>query len=222
VSVIQYGNAEKYQALVENKLRGSRIRHGVVAGKLTATLWPSELARLVREKNIAALVDRAELNPDQAEKAVAGIGAEETLMELETVELLERPRIELKDGNAYKDCAELSTGQKCTAILPILLLDSDRPLLVDQPEDNLDNRFIFETVVDSIRKIKRRRQLIFVTHNPNIPVLGEAEKVFVLDSNGKSARKANEGSVDRCKREIVTLLEGGEEAFRRRKERYAY
>jgi ABC-type bacteriocin/lantibiotic exporter with double-glycine peptidase domain len=86
----------------------------------------------------------------------------------------------------------------------------------------LDNRFIFEAVVDSIRKVKTRRQLVFVTHNPNIPVLGDAERVFVLDSNGASARKANEGNVDQCKNDIVTLLEGGEDAFKARKCRYAY
>jgi hypothetical protein len=61
-----------------------------------------------------------------------------------------------------------------------------------------------------------------VTHNPNIPVLADAERVFVLDSNGSAATKANEGSVDQCKPDIITLLEGGEEAFKRRKERYAY
>jgi len=64
--------------------------------------------------------------------------------------------------------------------------------------------------------------LVLVTHNPNIPVLGEAERVFVLTSDGAHARMANEGSVDTCKTEIVTLLEGGEEAFIRRKERYKY
>ena len=122
----------------------------------------------------------------------------------------------MKDGDCYKDSSELSTGQKCTAILPILLLDSDNPLLVDQPEDNLDNRFIFEAVVDSIRKIKTRRQMIFVTHNPNIPVLGDAERVFVLNSNGTSAHKVNEGSVDHCKTDIVTLLEGGEDDLSQR------
>ena len=66
------------------------------------------------------------------------------------------------------------------------------------------------------------RQMIFVTHNPNIPVLGDAERVFVLDSDGASARKANEGTVDQCKSDIVTLLEGGEDAFKARKCRYAY
>jgi ABC-type bacteriocin/lantibiotic exporter with double-glycine peptidase domain len=146
----------------------------------------------------------------------------ELLFQLETVELMDEPQLELKDGQEYKDSQALSTGQKCTAVLPILLLDRENPLLVDQPEDNLDNRFIFETVVDSIRKIKPRRQLIFVTHNPNIPVLGDAERVFVLDSNGTNAQKTNEGTVDQCKSQIVTLLEGGEEAFKRRKARYAY
>jgi thioredoxin reductase len=71
-------------------------------------------------------------------------------------------------------------------------------------------------------KMKSRRQMIFVTHNPNIPVLGDAERVFVLDSDGAMARKANEGTVDECKREIVNLLEGGENAFKVRKCRYAY
>ncbi|MFY8201742.1 MAG: hypothetical protein ACOVLE_13785, partial [Pirellula staleyi] len=116
----------------------------------------------------------------------------------------------------------LSTGQKCTTVLPLLLLESANPLLVDQPEDNLDNRFISEAVVEAILKMKSRRQMIFVTHNPNIPVLGDAERVFVLDSDGATARKSNEGTVDECKREIVNLLEGGENAFKVRKCRYAY
>ena len=144
------------------------------------------------------------------------------LFDLEAVELFDLPKIELKDGDTYKESLSLSTGQKCTAILPILLLEGENPLLVDQPEDNLDNRFIFEAVVDSIRKVKTKRQLIFVMHNPNIPVLGDAERVFVLDSNGKKSSKANEGTVDHCKRDIVTLLEGGEDAFKARKCRYAY
>jgi ABC-type cobalamin/Fe3+-siderophores transport system ATPase subunit len=106
-------------------------------------------------------------------------------------------------------------------VLPILLLDGDRPLLVDQPEDNLDNRYVFETIVESLLKTKFNRQMLFLTHNPNIPVLGDAERVIVLDSNGVTARKANEGTVDECRIEIVTLLEGGARAFNARKRRYA-
>jgi ABC-type lipoprotein export system ATPase subunit len=193
-----------------------------VADKLAAAFWPADLSRVVVQKDIETLVQRAELNYEQAEKVIGPLSTSDVLFQLDSVELLDLPQIELRDGTSYKACATLSTGQKCTAILPILLLESDRPLLIDQPEDNLDNRFIFETVVDSVRKIKRRRQLVFVTHNPNIPVLGDAERVFVLESDGTTARKAKEGTVEQCKQEIVTLLEGGEEAFKLRRVRYAY
>ena len=101
-------------------------------------------------------------------------------------------------------------------------MDSENPLIVDQPEDNLDNSFIYENVVKRIQEMKHRRQLIFVTHNPNIPVLGDAERVFVLKSTGTSAATEKEGNVDECKDEIVTLLEGGEIAFLERKRRYNY
>ena len=222
VSVLQYGNPERYQRLLEEALRNARIKHLIVAQRLANAFWPADLAELIRRRDAAALIDQGELNPEQADKVLAALHSPSVLYELETIELLDLPRIELRDGDTYKDSLSLSTGQKCTAILPILLLDSDTPLLVDQPEDNLDNRFIFEAVVDSIRKVKTRRQLVFVTHNPNIPVLGDAERVFVLDSNGTAARKTNEGTVDQCKTDIVTLLEGGEDAFKARKCRYAY
>jgi len=142
------------------------------------------------------------------------------LFELETVELIDQPKIELKDGENYKGSQSLSTGQKCTTILPILLMESEKPLLIDQPEDNLDNRFIAETVVRNLRSVKSRRQLIFVTHSPNIPVLGDAEGMFVMESDGTSARLQKSGTVDGCRDEIVMMLEGGEEAFRQRKTRY--
>jgi ABC-type lipoprotein export system ATPase subunit len=222
VSVTQYGNPERYQRLLEEGLKTARVKHLIVAQKLVSALWPADLAAALRRRDAGLLMEKAELNSEQADKVVATLSSSPLLFELETVELLDLPKIELRDGATYKDSLSLSTGQKCTAILPILLLDSDNPLLVDQPEDNLDNRFIFEAVVDSIRKVKTHRQMVFVTHNPNIPVLGDAERVFVLDSDGASARKANEGTVDECKSEIITLLEGGEDAFKARKCRYAY
>ena len=222
VSIVQDEDRSLYRQLIEEELRGAGLKQGPVAQKIVNALWPADLAAIVKGRNAAALVEKAELNPSQAEKVVATLVSSSRLHELETVELIDQPKIELNDGGTYKDSHSLSTGQKCTTILPILLMESEKPLLVDQPEDNLDNRFISQTVVDSLRKVKARRQLIFVTHNPNIPVLGDAEKVFVLASDGTAARVAKEGTVDACKAEIVTLLEGGEEAFKQRKERYRY
>ncbi|RLS53990.1 MAG: hypothetical protein DWH91_13010 [Planctomycetota bacterium] len=220
VTIEQSGNSDQYRLALENKLKGSGVKQSIVAQRITAALTPVELTEVIRRRDVDALIDRAELSQDQAGKVAVSLADPEFLFSLETVELGDEPLIELKDGESYKDTLALSTGQKCTAILPILLLDSDNPLIIDQPEDNLDNRFIFQTVVESVRRVKQHRQLILITHNPNIPVLGDAEQVVVLESNGVRARLSREGNVDACKDEIVTLLEGGVEAFQKRGERY--
>lgn len=221
VTIEQSGHLGQYRALLEEVLRGGRMKHGVVAQRIVERVAPAELVVLVCRGDTAAIEQRCSINEEQARKVVDALKDTETLFTLETVELADRPRIELKDGEGYKDSLALSTGQKSTTILPILLLDSDSPLLVDQPEDNLDNRFVCDSVVESIRKVKAKRQLVFVTHNPNIPVLGDAERVFVLESDGARAQMATEGDVDDCRDAIVNLLEGGAEAFKRRQERYA-
>ncbi len=220
VSISQYGNTDQYRAALESRLKGSGVKQALVAQKIATTLTPTELAEVVRARDTDSLIDRAELSNEQAGKVAVALADQEFLYGLEAIELGDQPLIELKDGEGYKDTSSLSTGQKCTTILPILLLDSDNPLIIDQPEDNLDNRFIFENVVKSLRRVKQQRQLILVTHNPNIPVLGDAEQVVVLDSDGARSRLIKAGSVDGCKDEIVTLLEGGAEAFRKRGERY--
>jgi hypothetical protein len=222
VSILQFGNPEEYRALLEDALKDRGLRRNVVAGRVVNAFWPAELAEAIKQRDTQALTDKGELNADQSDKVMSALTGSQLLFDLEIVELVDLPKIELNDNGTLKETGSLSTGQKCTTILPILLLDSENPLLIDQPEDNLDNRFVFETIVERIGKIKQRRQLLFVTHNPNIPVLGDADKVFVMDSDGKTARKVNEGTVDQCKGNIVMLLEGGEDAFKRRKLRYSY
>jgi ABC-type lipoprotein export system ATPase subunit len=138
------------------------------------------------------------------------------------VDMEDRPCIELRDGTTYKESTKLSTGQRCTTILPILLVQSERPLLIDQPEDNRDNAFVYDTIVKALRDVKGGRQVIFVTHNPNIPVLGEAERVFVFASDGQHASLRQVGTVDECKEDIELILEGGREAFLQRKARYGH
>ncbi len=221
VSLDQSGYMGQYRMMLEDGLRGARLKHGMIAQRIVDRVNPADLGVLIRNGDSDALAERLSISPDQARKVVDALKNPETLFALETVEMADRPRIELKVGEKYRDSSSLSTGQKCTTILPILLLDSDTPLLVDQPEDNLDNRFVCESVVESIRKVKTLRQLLFVTHNPNIPVLADAERVFVLEFDGTQGTKVAEGDVDDCRDAIVNLLEGGEQAFKRRQERYA-
>ncbi|MBK9121297.1 MAG: DUF2330 domain-containing protein [Phycisphaerales bacterium] len=216
VGVRQSGDVQQYADLLTVALRNAHVRTNTVVPKLVQAFWPDRLAAAVRAGDPRPLVEEAELSSDQARKVLDALGGSETLFQLECVDLGDMPTIELNDNGEYKPSPALSTGQKCTAVLPILLLDSANPLLIDQPEDNLDNRFIFEHVVGSLCAAKVSRQLVFVTHNPNIPVLGDAERVFALDSDGTRAFVARTGGVDDCRHEILTLLEGGAEAFAHR------
>ena len=118
----------------------------------------------------------------------------------------------------------LSKGQQCTAILHIILLDNKDPLIVDQPEDNLDNSFIAEDLIAAIRDNKIRRQYIFATHNANIPVFGDAELIVSMEEKeGNGAIiEGGLGSVDTetVKAQVIRILEGGEAAFKMREEKY--
>lgn len=222
VRVEQFGNRDAYCGLLEAAFEGRSFNRKVVARKLADAIAPSELAEIVTARREQGLIDRAGINSNQAAVVLDVFSDRQRQFDLETVELLDQPSIDLRDGDVYKDSLSLSTGQKCTAVLPILMLDSVNPLLIDQPEDNLDNRFMVDAIVRRIRDVKAGRQLVFVTHNPNIPVLGDAERVYVLASDGTRARVDQCGSVNACKDAIVTLLEGGREAFMQRKDRYGY
>ena len=150
-------------------------------------------------------------------------------LELEEIELKDKIDIELNtahgENNAhYASLSSLSTGQKCTAILNLLLLNCDDPLIIDQPEDNLDNAFIAERIVQDLRQSKTKRQFLFATHNANIPVFGDAELIVVLDSNKGKGFVKNIGSVDKLDvgEQAAEILEGGEAAFNARKRKYGF
>ena len=222
VTMKQFGSFDVYFELLVDALKGTPMQYRQVSQLLSRQVAPPRLAELIRKRDVEDLRSRVPLNENQAKLVISTLNNPAFLSALEIVELPDTAKIELNDHGTYKTTETLSTGQKCNAILPILLLDSDRPLLIDQPEDNLDNEFVHNILVKSVRDVKEKRQMIFVTHNPNIPVLGEAEKILVMESDGTTGRIRNAGTVDDCKSDIVSILEGGEDAFKKRKERYAY
>ena len=171
--------------------------------------------------------------PSQAQRLAEA--STESLMRIEELELPPTTVIRLNTAPAgappvWQELDELSTGQKATAVLLLLLLDSDAPLIVDQPEDDLDNRFITEGIVPRMRDEKRRRQFIFSTHNANIPVLGDAELIVGLTPSGEGdsgkavIRPCHVGSIDSLEvRELVEeILEGGKDAFETRRLKYGF
>ncbi len=160
----------------------------------------------------------------QAADALAALSPSK-VRELEELELPERLELLLnvaRDGDNYREVGRLSTGQQCTAILHLLLLDNPDPLVIDQPEDNLDNAFIADHIVSELRANKTKRQFIFATHNANIPVFGDAEWIGVLHEEDGRAKLQASGSIDapEVKELAANILEGGKEAFTRRREKY--
>ncbi|RUM33200.1 MAG: hypothetical protein DSY33_05195 [Archaeoglobus sp.] len=116
---------------------------------------------------------------------------------------------------------KLSMGQKGTVLLKIFLAEGDHPLIIDQPEENLDNKFVYEALVDAFREAKKRRQIIIATHNANLVVNTDAEQVIVAEFKD-SKILYRWGSIENpdIRKDITALLEGGEEAFRKREMKY--
>jgi DNA repair ATPase RecN len=222
VQIVQDGNIDAYQAEVSERLKTERVQRGVQSKRIAEALTPRQLAALVSDGASKEFAAAIHCDEDAARRMLETLGSCGGVYDIETIELEDRPKIELLDGERYKEATSLSTGQRCTTILPILLLQSARPLLVDQPEDNLDNAFVYDTVVKALRDVSGTRQVIFVTHNPNIPVLGYADRVFVFESDGDHGWLRATGSVDECREEIESVLEGGRKAFRERMERYGH
>ncbi|CEP67945.1 P-loop containing nucleoside triphosphate hydrolase [Moorella glycerini] len=110
------------------------------------------------------------------------------------------------------------------AILSLLLSAGDQPLIIDQPEDDLDNRYVYEVVVQLLRQRKFFRQIIVATHNANIPVNGDAELIVAFGVENRLGTVISAGSIDQSeiKEHVSTIMEGSAEAFRLRRERYGY
>jgi len=136
--------------------------------------------KFIYEDDIQAYGIRKEDLPDTIQKGIMVFTEEqnkiEALLQLDEIVFDDIPEIRLKDRPSEmpeaRPITALSAGQRCSAILPIILLNGDCPLIIDQPEDNLDNRLIREVVVNILAAMKLRRQVIMATHNPNLPVLG--------------------------------------------------
>ena len=127
-------------------------------------------------------------------------------------------RYSLKDGESFKPVEQGSPGQKTAALLAFILSYGNEPLVLDQPEDDLDNHLIYDLIVTQLREIKQKRQVLVVTHNANIVVNGDAENVIALDVRSGQTRIVTQGGLQEpsIREEICRVMEGGKEAFDQR------
>lgn len=227
VKVVGQGSREPFFNFLRSEI-GGRLKEAIEVLAARTTISLSEFAHSC-QSGVASLQEEYGFSAAQARNLADA--KPDVLMRIEELEISPTTAINLNTSSpgqqpSWQGIDHLSTGQKATAVLLLLLLESDAPLIVDQPEDDLDNRFITEGIIPKMREEKQRRQFVFATHNANIPVLGDAEFIFGLDASDEIGKFVSEhmGSIDtRSVRDLIEeILEGGKEAFERRRQKYGF
>jgi ABC-type lipoprotein export system ATPase subunit len=229
--------SDEYEELLKSTM-GWRTAQVPKASLIAAQVHPFALLDAIDDKDISLLLQVKDADNNQvltrgeAQAILREMSEWTPYTSLQRIQFQDRPEIKVTktvdrpDGSKTyptRDFSQLSLGQQQAILLSILLFSKSRtPLIIDQPEDNLDSEFIYKTLVRSLRNIKEQRQVIVVTHNANIAVLGDAELIIPLRGSSEVSVIRNRGSIDTdtTKDIVCTILEGSKKAFKRRQELY--
>ncbi|XAS76045.1 hypothetical protein V3G39_15560 [Dermatophilaceae bacterium Sec6.4] len=213
-----FGDRDEYVSRLADALRGSGLQHNQLASWIADRVTPKELVAATENSDAALLATLGEITPNRVERLISHLAMSEKLGEVLTSRVDDVTVFELLVGNQYKSSETLSTGQRCALVLPLLLAEAGRTLILDQPEDHLDNAYLVDNTVRSLSARSRKAQTIVVTHNANIPVLGNADRVIALQSDGRRGYVHEVGALTEPKivSAITRLMEGGSEAFAQR------
>lgn len=220
------GVIDEFLQFILSAMQGTYFQEET-AKSFCAKLSPSQLADFVRNGDLKS-ISATGVGVEWAQQILSRLRVLSSLHELEVIYVPEKPVFKIVAKTAPPKTSsidQLSDGQKHTILLTIAMLaESNLPLIIDQPEDDLDNAFIFRSVVSTLRRIKERRQVIMVTHNANIAVLGDSELILPMRRSGDGGVVFELGSIDRnhTRKAVQDILEGGELAFRKRKEIYGH
>lgn len=216
-TITKGGQYEIYASAIADLLRGSGLKYNDLSQQIARSVSPTELMDLAESDDFETLGKILSISSDRSARVLAQVRSAD-IGAIATVLVEDNINFQLLDGSAYKDIGDLSTGQRCTVVLPIVLRHTDRVLVVDQPEDHIDNAFIADTLIVSLLARDKEGQMIFSTHNANIPVLGNAEHVVQLGSDGRRGFIEVQGPLaePNVVLAISTIMEGGVEAFKRR------
>jgi hypothetical protein len=221
VQVRQAMQLEAYRAYLREPFKTITSDQPKWLVERVSRIRPEDLVAIVRTQDVELLLQKADLKT--AERAAQVIGVltpNKHLYALQAIPIDDEAVISVKHGEEWKDTVECSPGQRCGAILPILLLQGDTPLLIDQPDDNVEPDFMCNVILPRVGALRGARQFVFVTHHANVPVIARAEEVVFITSNGRSAQRHAHGGVRVMKEWILSKLEGGEAAFATRRRLY--
>ncbi|MEZ9349371.1 AAA family ATPase [Vibrio splendidus] len=213
---------DAYTEELKRTLKGSGLRYNEIAEDITSKVSPQWLLYYTYSKKYEDFANTVGLPLDRATR-ILGFLNDSDLGALLTAAIEDKIELSLLDKGSYKLINELSIGQRCTVALSIILENSNRILIIDQPEDHLDNEFIASTLIKSLIKRSNSAQTILSSHNANIPVLGNAKQVINLDSNGRNGFVKYAGSLNdnNIKHSIESIMEGGKYAFKQRANFYS-
>lgn len=221
IAVDHFADSREFRDTLQSELRGSNTRSSLI-DEVADRVLPRQLLELIEAADSSGLASAADIAPDRAERLLQNLNKISSLRALSQTSLKDSVDFRLTDGQTEKSVDTLSTGQKCAVTLPVILSEKSRTLILDQPEDHLDNAYLVRHVVTGMEN-RNEAQTIVATHNANIPVLGSANQVLVLESDGKNGHVAADGPFDRDSIVdwITGLMEGGREAFAQRVEFYS-
>jgi DNA repair exonuclease SbcCD ATPase subunit len=217
VTVERSGQYAEYSKALTEALRGSGMRYTDLVSSLTQSVSPQELVGFLDSNDFISLADIAGIPKDRAARLLGHL-RDTGSADIVVASIEDNVRMSLLDGVDYKFVENLSAGQRCTVILSLVLQHTSRTLIIDQPEDHLDNAYIATTIIKAIKNRKAHGQIIISTHNANIPVLGEADLIVEMTSDGRNGfvqvceKLTNPRAVDA----ITNVMEGGKAAFANR------
>jgi hypothetical protein len=211
--------------LLSEILAGANIRPAELIRVIAESIPPHVLAAdaVANDPSHILAVDEAKTGKEErAAKILKRIRESGRLFDLRTTVLDDVPDFRLRVDGALLPTSMVSDGERCTAVLTLTVLQSPSVLIIDQPEDHLDNAYVFDVFVPAVRRMKLHRQIIFTSHNPNISLLGDSELVLGLRKNASGGYAHAAGPGAEVTGEIERTGEGGREAFLRRAERYGH
>jgi len=231
--LIEEGDYSDYFQLLEDIAKDITSRDNKIQNKnqqlqkVVQNIKPLQLVEIIRGNNANRLIDASGVT-DNTARIFMSMG-ERNLHRLETCIVNDKFIILFKkegDENFTAIDEGLSGGEQALALICVAMIPKEMPLVIDQPEDELGPALITHELVEQVRAIKSLRQLIFVTHVANIPVLGDSEQVVYIQQYIKDGMKFSviecEGSLDDLKIVDKLLeLDGGEGAFKKRADRYS-
>ena len=213
LEVLYRSNEETFLEFLSDRLSGKRITR-------------QKYEKLIEKfKNGYELVKALEKSDDEFEgiltsNEISSLGerVDEYYHDFYTFQPDDKLNIKYKSNDTFKEFEHLSIGQRAAALLGIILSEGCDPLIIDQPEDDIDNNTLYEGIIRLLHQQKNSRQFILATHNSNIVVLGDSDNVIICRSD-REEFKGNNDSIDMSstQREIINIMEGGKDAFEKRK-----